>query len=141
MGDHADRWIVSAERVDGVGLFETAECAIELGIGDRPDLAAALSERDVRVIATDVVPRTVPSGIEFVQLDLHDPDPRPFRDAQVCYARRLPAELHRPAAALATRLGVPLYFTTLGFELPGLRVERHTTASTTWFRVGDPIST
>ncbi len=49
------------------------------------------------------------------------------------YARRLPAELQRPALELATRLDAACLFTTLGFEEPVVPVERRSRPGTTLY--------
>ena len=49
------------------------------------------------------------------------------------YARRLPAELHRPTVELARRLDAACLFTTLGFEEPVVPVERRSLPDTTLY--------
>jgi hypothetical protein len=106
---------------------------VEVGIGHRTDLAAALTERGCAVTATDVVPREVPAGVGFVVEDLLDPEMGHYADAEAIYALRLPPELQRPAAALADRLGLPLYFTTLGGDPAVVEHEPRTVQSGTLY--------
>lgn len=106
---------------------------VEVGIGHRTDLARALAERGCAVTATDVVPREVPPDVKFVVEDLLDPDMGHYADAEAIYALRLPPELQRPAAALADRLGVPLYFTTLGGDPAVVEHEVRTVQSGTLY--------
>ncbi|MFB6110704.1 MAG: UPF0146 family protein [Halodesulfurarchaeum sp.] len=87
---------------------------IEVGIGHRTEIAAALADRGCHVTAIDVHPRSVPTDVEFVREDLLDPGKIRDVDIDAIYALRLPPELQAPAARLADELGVPLYFTTLG---------------------------
>lgn len=106
---------------------------VEVGIGHNTDLAAALAARGVAVIATDVVPREVPKGVEFVRDDVTDPDRAIYEDAEAIYAQRLPPELQRPTWELARSVGVPLYFTTLGGDPAVVPAETRTIPSGTVF--------
>jgi hypothetical protein len=106
---------------------------VEVGIGHNTDLAVALAARGVAVIATDVVPREVPKGVEFVRDDVTDPDRAIYEDAEAIYAQRLPPELQRPTWELARSVGVPLYFTTLGGDPAVVPAETRTIPSGTVF--------
>lgn len=104
--------------------------AVEVGIGERTAVAAALAERGVAVTATDVVDRAVPDGVGFVRDDVTDPDPGVYRDAALVYALRLPPELHRAFAAVVRTAarggsesptdGPAAAFTTLGGDPPAV---------------------
>jgi len=95
---------------------------LEVGIGDRTGVAAALHDRGVAVTAIDLRERAVPDGVAFRTADVTDPDER-FSDAiDGVYALRLPPELHRPVAELGERLDVPAVFTTLGGDPPTVPV-------------------
>ncbi|AEH38048.1 protein of unknown function UPF0146 [Halopiger xanaduensis SH-6] len=100
--------------------------AVEIGIGRRTELAAALAKAGVSVIATDVYRREVPHGVRFVQDDIVDPDPAIYADADAIYARNLPPELHRPALEVAREADAAFYFTTLGGDQPAVPVDRKT---------------
>ncbi|MDG5820137.1 UPF0146 family protein [Natronococcus sp. A-GB7] len=99
---------------------------VEVGIGRRTELAAALAEADVSVTATDITPRAVPGTVEFVTDDVVDPDLEVYEDAEAIYARNLPPELHRPTLEVAERVGADFLFTTLGGDQPAVPVERRT---------------
>ena len=107
--------------------------AVEVGIGERPGMAQTLTDRGISVTAVDTVERTVPQGIRFVQDDITSPSSDVYASADLLYARRLPAELHRPMMVVATQYGIPCYFTTLGTEWPVIPVETVTTEQATWY--------
>ena len=106
---------------------------VEIGIGRRPELAAALAERGCAVVATDVYERSVPEGVRFVRDDVTDPDPAVYADADVIYALNLPPELHRPALDVTREAGADLAFTTLGGDPPLVHVERDSLPDDTLF--------
>jgi hypothetical protein len=108
---------------------------VEVGVGGRPDLAAALVERGCRVTATDVVDRPTPSGVRFVRDDVTDPDRSVYAGADAVYMRRCPPELQRPLADVARSVGADCLFTTLGGDPTVLAVERETVAEGTLFSV------
>ncbi|RQG89076.1 hypothetical protein EA462_11910 [Natrarchaeobius halalkaliphilus] len=99
---------------------------VEIGIGRRTELAAALADRGVSVTATDVHRREAPDGVRFVRDDIVDPDPAVYANADAIYARNLPPELHRPALEVARIAGAAFAFTTLGGDQPAVPVERRT---------------
>jgi uncharacterized protein len=111
---------------------------VEVGVGRRADLAAALVEAGRTVIVTDVHNRDVPDGVRFVRDDVVDPDPAIYTGADAIYARNLPPELHRPALDLAHRVGAGLLFTTLGGDQPAVPVERRTVQSGTLYVAHTP---
>ena len=87
---------------------------VEVGIGDRTDLARTLVERDVTVLATDVENRDVPQGVTFVRDDVTTPDSAVYADAEAIYALRLPPELQRHVWRVARSVDADFLFTTLG---------------------------
>jgi len=97
---------------------------VEVGIGRRPDVAAALAERGVDVTATDIVERAVPDSIAFALDDVTAPDSTVYADADAVYARNCPPELHHPLRAVASDAGAACFFTTLGGDQPTVPVER-----------------
>ncbi|GAB3681442.1 UPF0146 family protein [Salinarchaeum chitinilyticum] len=136
---HADRTTaLAATLVDGlVGEHETGRKSapvrlLEVGIGERTAVAAAIAERNVDVAAIDVVERSVPPGVAFRHTDLVELSraatggPPPEATSELLtgldglYALRLPPELHGPFVDLATALDVPAAFTTLGGEPPSV---------------------
>jgi len=118
---------------------------LEVGIGDRPGVAAALADAGRTVAAVDAVERSVPPGVRFRRADVVDladgPDPAaalPFAP-DVVYGLNLPPELHAPTARLARRLDAACLFTTLGFEspAPSVPVARRTAGDETVYAVQD----
>ncbi len=99
---------------------------VEVGVGRRTELAAALVQRGIAVTATDVHAFEVPDGVRFVRDDVVDPDPSIYADAGAIYARNLPPELHRPALDVAREADADFLFTTLGGDQPAVPVERRT---------------
>ncbi|WP_436346012.1 UPF0146 family protein [Natronorubrum sp. FCH18a] len=106
---------------------------VEVGIGRRTDVAAALVDRDVTVTATDVYDRGSPEPVRFVRDDIVDPDPELYADADAVYALNLPPELHRPALEAARDADADFLFTTLGGDQPAVPVERRTIDSGTLY--------
>lgn len=99
---------------------------LEVGIGQRTAVAAALSEAGVTVTALDVTERDVPDGVAFVQDDVTDPEWSAYADADAIYALRLPPDIQEPVAEIADRGHVPLFFTTLGTDPPVIPTEVRT---------------
>lgn len=104
----------------------TYDRVVEVGIGRRTELAAALAGAGLSVTATDVTPREVPDAVEFVTDDVVDPDLAVYEGADAIYARNLPPELHRPTLEVAERVDATFLFTTLGGDQPAVSVERRT---------------
>ena len=90
------------------------DSAVEVGVGERPELAVALAERGLDVTVTDVHERSVPAPVTFVRDDVTRPTLEIYDGADVIYARNLPPELQRPVAALARTVDAECCFTTLG---------------------------
>ncbi|SDK81934.1 UPF0146 family protein [Natronorubrum texcoconense] len=99
---------------------------VEVGIGRRTDVAAALADCGVAVTATDVHDFESPSNVRFVRDDIVDPDLDRYADADAIYALNLPPELHRPTLEVAREVGADFLFTTLGGDQPAVPVERRT---------------
>jgi uncharacterized UPF0146 family protein len=115
------------------------ERQVEVGIGRRPDIAAALATRGATVTATDVHERAVPATVEFVVDDVTDPDPAVYADAEAVYALNCPPELHRPLLAVAKRADADCLFTTLGGDQPAVPVTRESLPGETLYRAeGEP---
>jgi uncharacterized UPF0146 family protein len=109
------------------------DAVVEVGIGRRTDVAAALADAGATVTATDVVDRAVPDGVRFVRDDVTDPDPGVYRDADAVYALDCPPELHRALRDVARDADAACYFTTLGGDQPAVPVERRTLPGETLF--------
>lgn len=92
---------------------------VEVGVGDRPEIAGALA-RDATVTATDIVPREVPAGVRFVLDDITSPDPGVYAGVELVYALKFPPELHEPALRVARDHDAALAFTTLGYDPPAV---------------------
>lgn len=101
---------------------------LEIGIGRRTDVAAALAAAGHDVLAVDVDDREVPEGVAFRRADATAIDPASLGPRDAVYALNLPPELHRPVADLADGLDAPLVFTTLGFDEPEVPVARESVA-------------
>jgi uncharacterized UPF0146 family protein len=113
---------------------------VEVGVGDRTDLAADLADAGCRVVATDVREVGAPEGVRFVRDDVVERarvaghDPGPYAGADAVYARRLPPELHRPALTVARAVGAAFLFTTLGGDPPAVPVAVETLPEATLYR-------
>ncbi|MFB6195421.1 MAG: UPF0146 family protein [Haloplanus sp.] len=111
---------------------------LEVGIGHRPEVAAALADAGADVTATDVMAVDVPDGVTFVRDDVVErrealPElPDHFR-VDAVYGLNLPAELQRPAHDVARAADADFLFTTLGFEEPVLPVERESVGGETLY--------
>ncbi|WP_115865193.1 UPF0146 family protein [Halorussus litoreus] len=116
-----------------VGRLSDFERLMEVGVGRRTDVAGALARAGHAVTATDVHPREVPPGVEYVCDDVTDPDLAAYRDADAIYALNLPPELHRPALAVAREADAAFLFTTLGADQPAIPVARETVPGDTVF--------
>ncbi|MFP4625534.1 MAG: UPF0146 family protein [Natronomonas sp.] len=103
----------SAGLVDALAHYDRV---VEVGIGERVDVAAALAARGATVIATDVYERDVPESVEFVIDDVTEPDERVYEGADAVYARNCPPELQRPLVDIAEAVGADALFTTLGAD-------------------------
>ena len=112
----------------------TYDTLVEVGVGRRPAVAAALAARGRTVTATDVYDRAVPDGVRFVRDDVTDPDLSVYRAADAVYALNCPPELHRPLVEVAQAVGADCLFTTLGGDPPSIPVERETLPRETLFR-------
>jgi hypothetical protein len=101
---------------------------VEVGVGDRTDLAAALAAAGHGVTVVDRSPPAPSPGVRAVRDDIvvraaaverarrqgRSLPLGPYAGADALYARRLPPELQRPALTVARAVGAPLLFTTLG---------------------------
>jgi uncharacterized UPF0146 family protein len=122
---------VTERLVDHLARFDSP---VEVGIGRRPDVAAALADRGCTVTATDIHDRSTPDAVAFVREDVTDPTPEQYAGADLVYALNCPPELQRPARDLARRLDVPFLFTTLGADPATVPATPTTLADATLFR-------
>lgn len=109
------------------------EHVVEVGVGNRPDVARELARRGVTVLATDVVERTVPAGVTFTIDDVTTPVTAVYEDADAIYALRLPPELQRHVWRVARGVESDLLFTTLGGDPALVPAEPRTVAEGTLF--------
>jgi uncharacterized UPF0146 family protein len=107
-----------------VGFLARYDALVEVGIGERPDTAAALADRGCAVTATDVHRRSAPDGVAFVRDDVTDPDPAVYADADAVYALKCPPELQAPLRAVAADADADCLFTTLGGDPATVPVRR-----------------
>jgi uncharacterized UPF0146 family protein len=103
----------NAALVDRLARYEEL---VEVGVGDRPAVAASLAERGCRVTATDIHDRTVPASVDFARDDVTDPDSAIYNGTDVVYALNCPPELQGPLAAVAAGAEADCLFTTLGAD-------------------------
>lgn len=94
---------------------------VEVGVGGRFSTLAALGEArpDVRRIAVDVDEAALspaPEGVQTHVDDVHDPRVSLYRDAELVFARRPPAELQPAIARLARALDASLALRALANE-------------------------
>lgn len=108
---------------------------LEVGIGQRTDLADRLADHGCTVTAVDIAAVDVPPAVRFVRADIHTIDPTRFEPVGAVYARRLPPELHRATYRLARSLDADLYFTTLGGEFPAIDIDVTSDDSETFYSV------
>lgn len=105
-----------------VERFSSYTSAVEVGIGNRPAVAAALVSRGVDIVATDIVSCPVPPTVTFVHDDIittsEQRAPNSVYDVELIYALNLPPELHRPFRDVADTVGADCRLTTLGYDVP-----------------------
>jgi len=97
-----------------VKRLSAAGSVVEVGVGNRPGVAAAVAERGADVTATDIRERSVPDPVAFVRDDVTQPTLSVYQGADIIFARNLPPELQRPVRNLARRVDAACWFTTLG---------------------------
>ncbi|WP_435159598.1 UPF0146 family protein [Haladaptatus sp. DFWS20] len=109
------------------------QSAVEIGIGNHPDVAGALADAGTVVTATDIRPRKVPTNVRFVLDDVTNPDSTVYENCDVVYSLNIPPELHRPALSVAKACDSVFCFTTLGGDQPSVPVRRETISGETLF--------
>ena len=106
-----------------VKRLSAADSVVEIGVGNRPGVAAELATRGVDVTAIDIRERSVPAGVRFVRDDVTAPELSVYQGADIVFARSLPPELQRPVRRVARRVDAACWFTTLGGDPPVVPVE------------------
>jgi uncharacterized UPF0146 family protein len=132
---------VTASRTDLATRLAAYDRLLEVGVGHRPEVAAALVDAGASVTAIDVVDATVPDGVAFVRDDVvarrdairAGEDPPAHYRVDAVYGLNLPAELQRPARDVARAVDADFLFTTLGFEEPTIPVERESVGRETLY--------
>jgi uncharacterized UPF0146 family protein len=123
---------VTTTRTELAARLADYDRLVEVGIGRRPAVAAALVDAGCDVTATDVFDAPVPDGVDFVRDDVvarrdglsaGEPPGDPYRVGAV-YGLNLPVELQAPVRDVAHAAGADCLFTTLGFEEPTIPVDR-----------------
>jgi len=102
---------------------------VEVGVGERPVVAARLTAAGYDVVATDVSDRSVPDGVDFRRDDVTDPDEQVYEGAELVYALRCPPELQDSLRGVARSVGAAAAFTTLGGDPATVPVDRETVQS------------
>jgi hypothetical protein len=127
-----------------VARLDRYDRLVEVGVGRRPDVAAALAAAGASVTATDVHEFEVPDGVRFVRDDVvaasERSDPGDVYRADAIYALNLPPELHRPARDVARTVGADFLFTTLGYEVPDVPCETETVGPATLYVVRSDVA-
>ncbi|WP_251341587.1 UPF0146 family protein [Haloplanus halophilus] len=131
---------MTAPRSELAARLAGYDSLVEVGIGRRPEVAAALVDAGCDVVATDVFDPPVPEGVRFVRDDvvaraegLAGDDPGdPYR-VDAVYGLNLPAELQSAARDVARAAGADCLFTTLGFEEPTIPVDRESAGRETLY--------
>jgi hypothetical protein len=119
-----------------VGRLARYDSLVEVGVGRRPDVAAALADAGKSVTATDVVDRSVPDGVRFVRDDVverRERGPGELYRVDAIYALNVPPELHRPILDVARAADAAFLFTTLGYDQPAIPATRETHGEETVF--------
>ncbi|WP_248897963.1 UPF0146 family protein [Haloplanus halobius] len=131
---------MTATRTELAARLAAYDRLLEVGVGRRPEVAAALVDAGSEVTATDVFDAPVPKSVTFVRDDivarrdaLDGGHPGAPYDVDAVYGLNLPAELQRPARDVAHAADADFLFTTLGFEEPVLPVERETVGGETLY--------
>jgi hypothetical protein len=131
---------VTTPRAELAARLAAYDSLVEVGIGGRPEVAAALAEAGADVTAVDVDDVETPPGVAFVRDDVvatrealaGGPPPDPYR-VDAVYGLNLPAELQRPARDVARAAGADFWFTTLGFEGPVVPADGETVGRETLY--------
>jgi uncharacterized UPF0146 family protein len=105
------------------------ESVLEVGVGRRPGVAAALAAAGLDVTAVDVHDRPVPDSVQFLQDDIVERAATATESAgsdgdiesetahyrvDAIYALNLPPELQQPTHTIARAVDAAFLFTTLG---------------------------
>ena len=90
---------------------------VEVGVGRFPDVALALVEKGVKVVATDIEP-FVYRGLQVLVDDITEPGMAPYRGVDLVYAIRPPPELVPYMKDVAKAASADLIVKVLSAEFP-----------------------
>jgi uncharacterized protein len=120
----------ACRRIDGLVDYIAGKYAkaVEIGIGHFPDVAYSLIDRQVELLATDILPLEY-SGMKVVMDDITAPDPDVYKKVDVLYSMRPPSELVPYMVRLAEKLPADLIVKPLSAEYLDGRLTKygHTT--------------
>jgi hypothetical protein len=104
-------------RVEGLTAFIAAgyRHAAEIGIGPFPDVAYALTERGLKVFATDIKPFEY-DGLKVIVDDITGPEMSLYCDVDLIYSMRPPPELIPYMMRLAETVSADLIIKPLSSE-------------------------
>jgi uncharacterized UPF0146 family protein len=97
--------------------------AVEIGIGNFPDVAFALIEKGIRVFATDVRPLQY-IGLKVVVDDIMAPDLSLYKEIEVIYSLRPPPEIVPYMLRLAVMISADMIIKPLSSEYQGGQLMR-----------------
>jgi len=104
--------------------------AVEIGVGHFPDIAFALLQKGMRVLATDIRPFEY-SRLKVIMDNIIEPDFSLYIDADLIYSLRPPPELIPYMIRLAKIISADLIVKPLSSEHIGEQLIRH--ENTTFF--------
>jgi uncharacterized protein len=107
----------ACRRIDGLVDYIAGKYtkAIEIGIGHFPDVAYALIDRRLELLATDILPFKY-AGLKVVMDDVTAPDPEVYSNVNVLYSMRPPSELVPYMVRLAENIPADLIVKPLSAE-------------------------
>ncbi|NLZ29288.1 MAG: hypothetical protein GX885_00815 [Methanomicrobiales archaeon] len=109
----------SIERSIGEYIAIRYRRAVEVGIGDNPDVARMIAAAGVLILCTDIRPGIRHDGLTIMIDDIFEPDVGLYEGADLIYALRPGVEMVPPLIALATRIDCDLLVYHLGYEIYG----------------------
>lgn len=99
-------------------LENYSEKVVEVGIGRMHELAKTLSDKGLKVIATDIIDLGPISDFEYVKDDIFNPDINIYSGASLIYSIRPPIELFSPIKAVSSIVKADCLIRPLSNEFP-----------------------
>lgn len=96
--------------------FPDAERVVEVGVGERDEVARILAAKGYKVTVTDVRDVETADKILFVQDDVTEPNLSVYEGADLICSLRPPYELHGPIEDVAQEVGASLVISSLDDE-------------------------